>query len=542
MSTANTQVAGLTASTHPVVLVHGWNGGWANMAPVGRALEKALSVKAFYFDYRAHNTNWASVPEIASCLAAYVNAVGSAYRQVGGNGKVIVVAHSMGGLAVRFSASASFAATPDAQALGGVVTIDTPYLGSPFGNQSVSRAIEALPLLRAGHPTSLFEPKTGTDASICLAAHEPPANALPAGCALAPYLPAGVPLTELAGDMSVRRTLFGIPLYTVDLGTDGPVPVTSAQGYFQSGPGGRDPSHRHLETPTVACTVGYDEVASAAAQGLVGAVTGGVLGSLAGLLTPSIFTDIQALDQLQSGKNGLAVDSFLVAAYIQAPCSHSGMLTDPSSLADVIAAVRGDIAALNAGSGQTIPISATGAIGPLQTGVSTRADVLAFAGTPDYDAHGREVAGGPTSAFEVLGYGCRVLQPTANDLSLIYVSGISGQHACETLFYIDSSSGKLVVFATASSRYRDAHGIGVGMPTAQASALSGQVAVVGCLTGLRFGSTRARLTEVIDGEGKPTTRNTPGGGTELVATKGHVGAIYIVATSDQLGVYDCIDS
>ena len=233
MSAGNTPVKDVTAGSTPVVLVHGWDGGWKAMLPVGSALRKT-GTPVFYFDYSAHDTSWASTPAIASCLATYIGAVGAAYAKAGGDGKVIVVAHSMGGLATLFSTSSRYAATPDGPVLAGLVSIDTPYLGSPFGNTALARAMEALPVLGAGHPTSLFAPPAGTDASICLAAHAPPGNALPTGCALAPYLPAGVPLAELGGDMSVRRTLFGIHLYTVDLRTDGPVPIESSQGYLLS--------------------------------------------------------------------------------------------------------------------------------------------------------------------------------------------------------------------------------------------------------------------------------------------------------------------
>ena len=230
-SPPDSALVGISGTRRPVVLVHGWDGSWTSMQPVAQALA-GLPVQPLFFDYQSHNTDWAAQPTVAGCLASYVNAASGAYRHVGGDGKVIVIAHSMGGLATRFASSGQYTPTPIGAELGGVITIDTPSLGSPFGNQTLARAIQALPIFGAGHPASLFTAKAGTDASICLAAHEPPQNVLPHGCILAPYLPAGIPITQLAGDISVRRSLFGISLYTTDLGTDGPVPVGSSHGYI----------------------------------------------------------------------------------------------------------------------------------------------------------------------------------------------------------------------------------------------------------------------------------------------------------------------
>jgi len=311
------------------------------MKPVDGAL-KGLPVSAYFFDYQSNDSSWASRPPIASCLATYIGAVSAAYRRAGGDGKVIVVAHSMGGLATRFASNARYAAVPTASDLGGVVTIDTPHLGSPFGDQAVARAMEAT---LGRHPTSVrHQPTPGTDASICLAAHHPPANKLPHGCALAPYLPANVPITQLAGDISVQRTLFGIPLYTVDLYTDGVVPVDSSHGYINSGPGGRAPRGTATDQPTVSCKVNFDQVnAIAFAQGYLANGAEGSLSGIADLLSPTIFSDSHALDQLETGQIGPQLFAFLAAAYVTAPCSHTGMLTDPASLADVRRAVSDDI-------------------------------------------------------------------------------------------------------------------------------------------------------------------------------------------------------
>ncbi|RPF39359.1 triacylglycerol lipase [Streptomyces sp. TLI_185] len=88
----------LSPQVQPVVLVHGWTGNAGNMNPVKNGLEKRLnrtieSVKLLAFDYQAANFHWAANPEIAACLADYLRQVSQAH----GNGKVLVVAHSLGG-------------------------------------------------------------------------------------------------------------------------------------------------------------------------------------------------------------------------------------------------------------------------------------------------------------------------------------------------------------------------------------------------------------------------------------------------------------
>lgn len=353
----------------PVVLVHGWDGNGASMHPIGAYLTQRmhLRVQVFYFDYSSHNTDWAARPTVAGCLAAYITAISNSYKAVGGDGKVIVIAHSMGGLAIRFASSSKFVSDPVGPDLAGVITIDTPSLGSPFGDQALSRALEAV---GGKHPTSLLHAPAGSDASICLAMHHPPANKLPPGCPLAPYLPAGIPIDQLAGDMSVDRTFFGVHLYTVDLGTDGPVPVQSAHGYVNSGPGGRAPIETEAtDQPTVRCTVDFDQVAQlAAAQGVRKTGPAGFLSGIGDLLSPTIFSDARALDSLQSGRTSSELLGFLIAAYSVAPCSHSGMLTDPESLSDIGSSVAADLAAPGT---PVIPAAGTGAAQTTSTSTTT---------------------------------------------------------------------------------------------------------------------------------------------------------------------------
>jgi len=333
--------------------VHGWDGKRATMQAIEAALQQArLPVHSYIFDYSSHNTDWASRPTVAGCLSAYITAISAGYRNAGGDGKVIVIAHSMGGLATRFASSPLYSSTPIASDLGALITVDTPSLGSPFGNQTLARAMQALPVFGAFHPTSLlhgtfmngFQTPAGTDASICLALHDPPRNALPNGCAVAPYLPADIRITQLAGDITLKRTLFGIHLYNVDFAADGPVSVQSAHSYGVSGPGGRAPLGTLAEDqPTLSCTVNFDDVVSL----LAGAGIAGAAGVLASL-PATIEIDNAAVDEQLAGNTGKAYDALLYGSYLFAPCSHDGMLSWGPSLQTITAAVKGDLKALDA--------------------------------------------------------------------------------------------------------------------------------------------------------------------------------------------------
>lgn len=308
------------------------------MKPVAKALRSA-GFAPYSFDYQEHDTSWAAAPSIAACLGAYIHAVSVDDARAGGAGKVVVVGHSMGGLATLFASSPAFATDSVGDVLEGVVTLDTPFLGSPFGDQAVARAFEGT---LGKHPMALLPlPKPGTDASICLASHAPPSNRLPHGCAAAPYLQANVPITQIAGDITVRRTLFGIPLYDIDLSSDGVVPVESSHGYLHSSGSRLAPLGTITEQPTVACTIDFDQVASvAAAQGLASTGIRRSFAGLADVLSPNMFTDALALDEIEAGSEGPQLVAFLAAANLAAPCSHTGMLTDQESLTDVVQAVR----------------------------------------------------------------------------------------------------------------------------------------------------------------------------------------------------------
>jgi hypothetical protein len=343
-------------SARPVILVHGWTGSATQLAGTRTALGGRLGAAytVLRFDYGAVSTHWAAGPEIAGCLADYVATVSAAFTRSGGDGRVIVVTHSMGGLAIRFAADPRYGGRDIGPLLAGVVTVDTPHLGSPWGGtlaaqvkEMVAHLVDAIHAYFTGGP--LFPLQSGAaDAGICLATRAP--HTLPAnGCAVPPYLPKTAPITQVSGDIKVQQTLFDIPIGSsaLNLIGDAVVGSTSQSGYLISGPNGADPWGEHTDNVFLDCTVTTDQLAAwwariAAAMSRLGfPIVGGVLGAVTSSFA-DIFTGISAADDLLNDRIGPALTEFLAAALMTAPCSHVGMMTYAPSLDAMANAIRTD--------------------------------------------------------------------------------------------------------------------------------------------------------------------------------------------------------
>lgn len=335
--TGSTEPAAHQAPTsRPVVLVHGWTG--APLTDTATQLTKQLGerISTFQYDYSSWSSYWASNPNIAACLADYVNAVSAAYRHAGGDGKVVIVAHSMGGLAIRYATSAHYAAHPiPAAEIPYVITFDTPYLGSPWGNTKIAFLNEVYQTFWKGHP---LPAPWGLDGQKCLAQHGH-GSALPDGCGpLPPWLPTGVHLTEIGGDITVDRSLFGVTLYTIPLDSDGIVAMPSEHGYPTSGPDGTPPPGlATVHSTTDSCHVGAGAVGNAAST-LVDLAPGG--------FEAASWIDYTTLQDLQKDTFSRPVQAYLGGATFAAACSHLGITHDQSAVNQATEAIKTALAAL----------------------------------------------------------------------------------------------------------------------------------------------------------------------------------------------------
>ena len=132
----------------PVLLVHGWSGdftGWTAMAAELRTIS-GVSVDDS-FDYGHVNDQWVTHPDISKALAQRIDCLAHRSTVNGGNGKVVIVAHSMGGLATRCASSTSCSGGPDITGkLGAVITLGTPNEGSFLRGNSVQSGAEQVVL------------------------------------------------------------------------------------------------------------------------------------------------------------------------------------------------------------------------------------------------------------------------------------------------------------------------------------------------------------------------------------------------------------
>ena len=297
-----TDLKGLVGSAQPVVLVHGWTGGPMQSTRAQlEALPSGNQRQYFLFDYRSHNTAWPSHPAISACLADYLDEVSQTHRDRGGNGRVFIVVHSMGGIAVRFALDPEYGGISDlASRIGGVITLDTPHKGSMWGASFAAGLLSGKAWAQQ-FVSSLGNavPPADADAWVCLAE-----GARFADCAQPPPMPASVPMQQLVGEVSLRRTLFGVEAYTLNFGGDVIVPSTSQWG---GGPDFR----------SVSCTVSGTDLSLA--------------------LLPLIGADNAALDIFSGARstNSSAVREALeplVRGITGAKCSHTGMPTNPQAI------------------------------------------------------------------------------------------------------------------------------------------------------------------------------------------------------------------
>lgn len=123
----------------PVVFVHGF-GSDADMwrSGDGRATFDAVGrlgvATPIAFDYRSAHFEWVTDSRIGPSLARLVTCLAKRSTEQGGRGKVILVGHSMGGLAIREAAAEPIFRERRnvADVIGLAVTIGTPHGGTPF--------------------------------------------------------------------------------------------------------------------------------------------------------------------------------------------------------------------------------------------------------------------------------------------------------------------------------------------------------------------------------------------------------------------------
>jgi pimeloyl-ACP methyl ester carboxylesterase len=228
----------------PVVFIHGitsspqiWQPDSAGSI-AGQAARMA-GVTAWTFSYQKESLDWVTDPAIGPAFAQAISCLAAASGH-----QVIVVAHSMGGLATQYALG--YPRTPAAGTVAELITIGTPFNGSALLSaiqyltrgpgaaagavlaprelvltEALLSACAGLSQLDTSNPcgfVSVARTQLGTD----LEENSPEINALP------PW-PAQLPVYNIAGDLRLRIPL-GLFTITANFG-DVPVSLPSATAH-----------------------------------------------------------------------------------------------------------------------------------------------------------------------------------------------------------------------------------------------------------------------------------------------------------------------
>jgi pimeloyl-ACP methyl ester carboxylesterase len=239
----------------PVLLVHGMLGSPADWekkeldgsASIAARVRKVDGVVVREFDYHQRALDWVSDPGIGAKLAEAVTCLSEATGR-----RVIVVAHSMGGLATQYAA-----ALPDghggtiADHIGEVVAIGVPFNGSKLlsalqtaitGGEAatpdlaVSAAAEAILSACAGIGLAGLVADIGDPCSVLAIPRSPIGAALEydsSAIAVLPSWPTEVPVKTIVGDGKLTLGIWRLR-HTFDLG-DTLVSQDSASAYHTDG-------------------------------------------------------------------------------------------------------------------------------------------------------------------------------------------------------------------------------------------------------------------------------------------------------------------
>lgn len=212
----------------PVLFVHGLNSSakmWLEATDtVYDPVEAMPNVVADTFDYENEHSLWVDHPNIGPKLARRIACLANESRKAGGAGKVMVVAHSMGGLATRFAAGQTdeFTGKKVSDVLGLVMTIGTPHKGTPIADLA-SVAIHMLCFAGQAFSGTVEDCKKKKSAILGMQSFVSSGKVDELS-----MLPTGVPQLGIAGNATTTVLLMGLPVIVPYFGTDLVVPTASA--------------------------------------------------------------------------------------------------------------------------------------------------------------------------------------------------------------------------------------------------------------------------------------------------------------------------
>jgi pimeloyl-ACP methyl ester carboxylesterase len=207
----------------PVLFVHGFLGSPGSFRREvegrGSMLETVSGVDgvaAYTFDYSEHASEWVTDQAIGPALARAIVCLEAAFEQ-----KVLVVAHSMGGLATRLAQGQVIDGRAVSDSLERVITIGTPARGVlllEYTNDRLSTRIVQTLINGAGKACD--DPPKPSRRRLCElldAANAPATSAMAPGSGALEALPAWGPdvvVHPMAGDLRLRVSVLGYGVTT----------------------------------------------------------------------------------------------------------------------------------------------------------------------------------------------------------------------------------------------------------------------------------------------------------------------------------------
>lgn len=141
---ADAQCGTSSESRQPVLLVHGYNSGPQTWNADTRKKFASVSGTCIdVFDYKNWSTHWVTDSHIGPALATRITQLSTASAAAGGSGKVIIVAHSMGGLASRCALAESCNGNKSGVAgrVMAIITFGTPNTGTWLRGRGVGDGV-----------------------------------------------------------------------------------------------------------------------------------------------------------------------------------------------------------------------------------------------------------------------------------------------------------------------------------------------------------------------------------------------------------------
>jgi len=204
----------------PIVLVHGFNSSQAAWPDRARSYLASPDSKfcIAVFDYETSATRWVTNEDIGARLGTMIVKLAEKSTRGGGGGRVVVLAHSMGGLATRCAASIDCAGVPNvAESIRAVITFGTPHFGTTLKGYGRS-----VPSGLVGHylaiSCKLSSDASGVGRGFCdnaraFGTSDATKALTPQSSELSrlPSFPSSIPVRSLAGTVKIRTAFWGVP-------------------------------------------------------------------------------------------------------------------------------------------------------------------------------------------------------------------------------------------------------------------------------------------------------------------------------------------